>query len=435
VYTLSFTMLNYSRFVGAISGNRKPSLIREMTKILASSPPEMIPLSGGFPNPDLFPFKSVDIEVAGGKPISLSGKAMQQALQYLPTNGLPSLLTQLKDLQLAVHLPPTTTWDNTDIVVTNGSQDGLCKALEMLLNIGSSVLIEEYVYSGTLSIINPYNPKYFVVESDKEGMKPDSLRRILAKWSIDCLDSDDTSPKFLYINPTGANPTGTVLPIDRRKEIYDLCCQYNLLILEDDPYYYLQFGDEGSRPSSFFSMDSEGRVLRFDSFSKILSSGIRLGFVTGPKQLIERIVLHMQVSVLHASSLSQVMTSRLLEQWGHQGFLEHVSKVESFYAGRRDRMLAAADRHLAGLCDYGAPGGGMFLWIKVDGVQSTWDMIMERGLARNIMLMPGRAFQPDGSRGCSYLRAAFSIAPEESFDTAMERLAELIKDEKSRGID
>ena len=111
---------------------------------------------------------------------------MQQALQYLPTNGLPSLVKQLKDLQLEVHKPPKETWDNTDIVVTNGSQDGLCKALEMLMNVGSTVLVEEYVYSGTLSIINPYEPRYQVVKCDMEGMRPDSLREILSQWST-CL--------------------------------------------------------------------------------------------------------------------------------------------------------------------------------------------------------------------------------------------------------
>ena len=154
-------------------------------------------------------------------------------------------------------------------------------------------MVEEFVYSGTLSIINPYKPKYHVIKSDQHGMDPSSLRQVLSHWS----PGQDTPcyPKFLYINPTGANPTGTVLPLDRRKEIYQLCCDYNLILLEDDPYYYLQFEDKNLRPPSFFSLDTEGRVLRFDSFSKILSSGIRLGFVTGPKPLIERLVLHMQV--------------------------------------------------------------------------------------------------------------------------------------------
>ena len=190
------------------------------------------------------------------------------------------------------------------------------------------MLVEDFVYSGTLSIINPYSPVYHVVESDTGGMIPQSLRAVLSQWgkgeeaekdrpkvklspptyAVMTPDNTDVTVvsvrkilnklcflQILYINPTGANPTGTLLSVERRKEIYQLCCEYNLLLLEDDPYYYLQFGDKESRPPSFLSLDTQGRVLRstllqnftlfllfrFDSFSKILSSGIRLGFVTG----------------------------------------------------------------------------------------------------------------------------------------------------------
>ena len=139
--------------------------------------------------------------------------------------------------------------------------------------------------------------------------------------------------------------------------------------------------------------------------------------------------MFLQVSVLHASSLSQVITSRLLDQWGREGFFSHIDSVENFYKLRRDKMTEAADKHLKDVCEYSVPLGGMFLWIKIDKLSSTWDMIMERGMKKNIMLMPGRAFQPDLDKPCQYLRAAFSIAPEEKFEPAMERLAGLIREE------
>ena len=155
----------------------------------------------------------------------------------------------------------------------------------MLLEPGVSVVIEDFVYAGTLAIMDPYEPDYCIVPGDAQGMRSDVLRQTLAERP--------TKPKFIYINPTGANPTGTVLPENRRKEIYQLASEHDMLILEDDPYYFLQYLPE--RPPSFLSMDTEGRVLRFDSFSKVLSSGLRLGYVTGPSPLIERINLHMQV--------------------------------------------------------------------------------------------------------------------------------------------
>ena len=244
----------------------------------------MIPLSGGFPNAATFPFKKITIETTSDAQFTLEGSKLQSALQYLPTPGFPPLVNWLKDLQENTHSPQS----KTDLVVTSGSQDGLCKAIEMLMEPGAPVVVEEFIYAGTLTIMNPYQPEYLIVESDASGMIPESLKSTLV--------SSAAKPKILYINPTGANPTGTVLTADRRREIYDIASQHNMLILEDDPYYFLQYLPD--RPPSFLSMDTEGRVIRFDSFSKVLSSGVRLGFVTGPPPLIERINLHMQVSRL-----------------------------------------------------------------------------------------------------------------------------------------
>jgi len=405
VYT-SITMVvlkNYASFFSKLSLNRKPSVIRELTKVLT------------------FPFKKITIDTKDDKQFILEGSKLQSALQYLPTPGLPSLVKWLEELQEQIHGPPK----KTDLVVTSGSQDGLCKAIEMLMEPGSPVIVEEFIYAGTLTILNPYCPQYLVVKSDSEGMVPESLRSVLAKAA--------TKPKVIYINPTGANPTGTVLTESRRKEIYAIASEYNLIILEDDPYFFLQYLP--NRPSSFLSLDTEGRVLRFDSFSKVLSSGIRLGFVTGPPPLIERINLHMQASVLHASSLSQVIAYELLSQWKIQGFLQHVDFVEHFYQSRRDLMVEAAEKHLTGICQWSVPDGGMFLWLRVPQIPDTWDMLMKKGLERNIMLLPGKGFMPScsisdsGQQTSSYMRAAFSVAPEEKFDMAFERLAQLIKDE------
>ena len=126
----------YSRFINQISSARQPSLIREMTRILAAASKEMIPLSGGFPNPAMFPFTNITVSVPNTAPIELSGPDLTSALQYLPTNGHPGLLQQLRDLQQAVHQPQPGVWDNSDIVITSGSQDGLCKAFEMMMSHG-----------------------------------------------------------------------------------------------------------------------------------------------------------------------------------------------------------------------------------------------------------------------------------------------------------
>ena len=349
--------MNYARYINRISANRRPSIIREMTALLARCGPEMIPLSGGLPNPEMFPFKSATLTIKDGSKVEIAGAEMTSALQYLPTYGLGDLVARLKDWQKVVHAPPETTWEESELLVTSGCQDALCKAFEMLLSEGDSVVVEDYIYSGTLAIMNPYKPNYLVVAGDRDGMRPDRLREVLAN------SGTGEAAKIMYINPTGANPTGTILTPERRKEIYQIASEYDILILEDDPYFYMQFGDR--KVPSLFSMDTDGRVLRFDSFSKILSSGIRLGFVTGPKPLVNQIMLHMQVSVISAASLSQVVTNELLKQWGDEGLSDHIDQVAKFYAERRNAMLAAAEKHLAGLCEWAVPESGMFLWIKV----------------------------------------------------------------------
>ena len=137
------------------------------------------------------------------------------------------------------------------------------------------------------------------------------------------------------------------------------------------------------------------------------------------------------MSVLHASALSQVIINELLGQWGHDGFERHVKQVEDFYQRRRDLAHEAALKHLSGLCQWSLPKAGMFLWIKVEGVEDTWGMIMEEGLKRNIMLVPGKVFVPQG-RESPFLRASYSIVPEDKLDLAFSRLAELIREERER---
>jgi len=404
--------MNYARFITRLSARRQPSIIRELNRPF---PPDFVLFTAGKPNPALFPFTKATFETDDGKQLVFEGAVMKEALQYQNSLGVPDLVSWLKDLQEEVHRPPCP----VELMVTNGSQDGLCKTFEMSLEPeGEPVALEDFVYPGVLSLLNPFNPAYMPIQSDGEGMIPASLQQQLEKAEV--------KPKLLYINPTGANPTGTLLPLARRKEIYKLASQHDLLILEDDPYYYLQFtGNE--RTPSFLSMDVDGRVLRFDSFSKVLSSGIRLGFVTGPKPLVDRVMLHVQVSVLHATSLSQFVVLELLKQWGQEGFFKHVGRIEDFYRERRDAMVAAAEKHLTGLCDWSVPGGGMFLWIKVRNTEDTWDLIMDKATQEQVMAIPGKAFQAVGDKS-PYIRASFSITEPKDFDKGFARLAKVLKE-------
>ena len=209
----------------------------------------------------------------------------------------------------------------------------------------------------------------------------------------------------------------------------------------DDPYYYLFFGRAAAptrdaefvrpRIPSFLSMDVEQRVLRFDSMSKILSSGLRIGFVTGASALLRAIELHMQSTVLHTSGVSQALVAKLLTAWGVAGWESHLNCIALFYARKRDLCVAAARRHLEGVARFNTPDAGMFLWIELlAGVRDSRLLITQKAVDAKVLFVPGAAFDPTPSGGGAWsrhVRAAYSTLRDNEFDTAFTRLASLLR--------
>ncbi|XP_074479577.1 kynurenine/alpha-aminoadipate aminotransferase, mitochondrial [Sebastes fasciatus] len=415
--------MNYTRFLTAVSAARKPSPIRMLAELQQRSPPSLISLAGGAPNPNTFPFQSASIKVKNGQTITFDETTMKKALQYSSSNGIPELLTWMKKLQKDLHNPPT----HTDMCVTTGSQEGICKVFEMLVNPGDNVLLDSPTYPGTLAALQPLGCNIINVPSDQYGMIPAALKEVLSRWDpSDVHKPGSTAPKVLYTIPNGGNPTGASMTAQRKQEVYELARQYDMLIIEDDPYYFLQF-DKPWAPT-FLSMDVDGRIIRTDSFSKILSSGLRIGFVTGPKPLVDRVVLHIQASTMHTSTFTQLMVSQLLHSWGQEGFLQHIDGVIEFYRKQRDAMISSADKWLKDVAEWHSPSAGMFLWIKLKGIADTQQLIMEKALEKEVLMVPGGAFMINNSDPCPYVRAAFSLSTPEQIDEAFRRLSSLIKD-------
>ncbi|XP_045593666.2 kynurenine/alpha-aminoadipate aminotransferase, mitochondrial isoform X2 [Procambarus clarkii] len=416
--------MDYTRFLNPVARRYQGSLLRRMYK----EERDAIYMSGGVPNPVAFPLQSASFNLIGGGSITLDPKLITDAQQYGHSNGYDPLVKQLKSLIHRIHSPPC--WENTDLLVTPGGQNGLATFIEMMTCPGDYVIAQNPVYSGVISLFQPYLPKWLTVESDNDGMIPDSLRSALSRWKPeDMYHNDDGLPKLLYITPTGSNPTGTVVSETRRREIYAIACQYNLLILEDDPYYFLNFADDQVAPPSYLSLDTEGRVVRFDSMSKILGPGYRVGYVTGPNFLVDKLLNHQQTSTFHASVLAQVVLSEVLRTWGEEGFLAHGQRTMKFYRAQRDVILKAVEKHLKDLCEWEVPKGGMFLWVKVKGVSDTTEMTLKRALARQVSVMPGSAFMADRTKPCPYIRISFSSATHQELEEGIRRLALVIRDE------
>lgn len=300
----------------------------------------------------------------------------------------------------------------------------------MMINPGDSILIEEPTYTGALAFLETMPCTLAHVATDDHGIVPESLENMLANWpeSNPSGRKDQPRPHVLYTIPSGGNPTGVNASYERKQAVYKICSKYDVIILEDDAYYYLQFGEK--RIASYLSLDVDGRVLRCDSMSKILSSGLRIGWVTGPQPLIERINMHTMVTNLQPSGVSQVMAYELLAKWGHEGFFEHVKRVSDFYKEKRDDFIECLDRHMKGRAEWSIPGAGMFVWLRLlGGTTDSYDLVMNKVLKENVVAVPGIAFMPRGNTN-EYLRVSFSNVEKPNMDEALRRLAMVIDRER-----
>ncbi|KII93912.1 hypothetical protein PLICRDRAFT_171614 [Plicaturopsis crispa FD-325 SS-3] len=445
--------VDISPFLSERSRSWEPSAIRGLFPL--EHIPGMISLLAGKPNPSTFPFESITMKLKPHRPpkscesldganvngnmvgesgdtITLDNEELDEALQYGATAGLKRLIEWLQRFQSEVH-GRTHAGEGWDITIGCGSQDLMYKAFQVLINDGDSILVETPAYAGTLGFLTTEPCHLVEVESDSDGLDPASLDYILSSWSA--THPYQRFPKLLYTIPTGSNPSGASIPESRKIEILKLAKRYDLLIMEDDAYAFLYYGPQGRKARSYFSLEKEingemGRVVRFDSFSKVLSSGIRLGFMTAPAAVCHAVNLITMNTNLQAPSTTQVMVHALLEHWGISGFLDHCERVADFYRVQRDIFELAARRHLQGIAEWVTPVAGMFLYMRLlfDGHASRCDsftLIREKAVAKGVLAVPGVAFMPSGS-ATAYVRVSFSLVNEQQADEACRRLRAVV---------
>jgi kynurenine/2-aminoadipate aminotransferase len=390
-------------------------------------------MHGGLPADSSFPFESFTCKLKNGTTLEISDPAKVAAAQQycVVQKGYPPLHSWAKQHMLAMHSPPS----EHEVMVTGGSNQCIDMVCSLFLERGDCLLCEEYTYPHIMEgLMLPKGVKLLPVSMDKDGMKPDALRALLER-----LQSEGKPvPKLLYTVPTGQNPTGTVLPAARKEEVYYICKQFGILILEDDPYWYLQFGISGEVPglalgTSYLSLDTDGRVIRLDSFSKFLSPGLRLGWVTAHPHLIDKLVNTLHGLTLGPCSMSQVLAAELLAAWGPGGLEAHVQRMQREYGHRAAVLHAAAQQHLTGLAEWAAPRAGMFLWMKLLTVAEAEDMFDELKSAK-VVVVPGRIAHCQGPHlmfPCPYIRVSFASATDADLQTGIERLSTVLRDRQA----
>ncbi|KXT12440.1 hypothetical protein AC579_696 [Pseudocercospora musae] len=361
------------------------------------------------------------------------------AMNYGFTAGSPQLLRFITEHVELIH---DFQYDDWETCLTCGTTSALDILFRVLCNSGDSILVESYTYAGTLQALKPLGVTPISVDMDEHGLSPSDLNTKLQTWDE---TKSGRKPFILYTIPSGQNPTGITQPLSRKKEIYALAERHNLLIIEDDPYYFLQLTNITSCADastylkslipSYLSLDTSGRVLRLDATSKILAPGLRTGWLTGPSELINKFLNYTEYSTVAPSGPSQIMLYKLLDQtWGHGGFLRWLMHLSRQYRQCRDTLLAACADYLPRpVCKWEAPDVGMFIWIKIDlreekaegSVLELEERIYNLARTNGVQVSRGSWFLADPMKKGEELafRMTFAAVEKEVLNEAVRRFA------------
>ena len=382
--------------------NMKPSAIREIFKSLGT--PGAISLSGGNPAPESFPSKEL-----GAIAAELFEKEAATALQYSVTEGYPALRKLVADRLKTVFAIDT---DNNTTIITSGGQQALELACKVMCNEGDEVICENPSFIGALNAFRSLGVRPIGVELQQDGIDVDKLESVLKTHS---------KAKMLYLIPTFHNPAGITMSLDKRKAVYALARQYDLVILEDNPYGDLRFAGEDI--PTLKSMDTDGRVIYCGTFSKILSAGMRVGFACGADELIQKMVVAKQVEDVHTNIFFQMLCARYMERYDLD---THIRSIRDLYSKKCRRMLASLDAYMPKEVTYTRPEGGLFLWCTLP---DTIDMpsFVKEAVAEKVFVVPGTAFNCDEEAPSSSFRLNYSMPSEEEIEQGVKILSDIVR--------
>lgn len=385
--------------------NLKPSAVREILK--ATSEPGMIAFAGGSPSTDAFPCEEVrDIsnEILSDDPIS--------ALVYGVSEGYEPLRKTLKKWLKKRENVGT---DDDTIIVTAGATQVMDITTRVLATEGDTIICEEPSFIGSLNCFRSHGCNLVGVPIDDDGMNIDELKKVI---------ENNKNAKFIYTIPNFQNPGGTTMSFEKRKQLYQIAKENNLVILEDNPYGNLRV--EGADVSSIKSMDTDGIVVYTGSFSKILAPGIRVAYAVVPNKIAGAFVIGKQVSDVHTGVLNQMIVSRWFDEYDVDA---HIEKIRAIYKHKLNLMCDCLDEYCKDFISYVKPQGGLFIWAKLpDNV----DMIeyVNKLLKRKVAVVPGTAFMIDDSKPCHYIRLNFSTPSDEDIVKGVKIMGEIAKEYK-----
>ena len=387
--------------------NVETSAIRELFKLLGK--PGIISFAGGFPDSAMF-------DVEGLK--EASNKALTEepggALQYGATEGYEPLRTQLSAFMKTKGVDV----DPSGLIVTTGSQQALDLLGKTMISPGDKVIVEGPTFLATIQCFRLYGAQLISAPIDANGVKTDELEKLIAEHK----------PKFVYLIPTFGNPSGAMLTLERRKKVLELAVKYQTLIVEDDPYGDLYFGEAPPPSIMALSKDVPGSrelLAHCGSLSKVLSPGLRIGWMIAPAELLAKATMCKQFSDAHTSTFSQATAAQYLKSGRMPATLAHVREV---YGQRAQAMGAALKRELGDAVSFTQPQGGLFFWARLTGANGKLadaGELAKRAIEQLVAFVPGAPFyaeKPDTST----LRLSFATADVAKIEEGVKRLGQAL---------
>lgn len=379
------------------------SVLRQMIAVV--SRPGILSFAGGLPDPALFP--AADYGAALSHVLLTDPKALQYGMPFAP----------LKQHIVQLMAQRGVACTESQIFLTTGAQQGLDVLARLLLDQGAQVMFEEVVYTGVQQVTAPFLPHILPISTDlAEGMNVNEVEKYLIAGA---------RPAFIYAIPDAHNPLGVSLSGARRQQLVDLAVRYNVPVIEDDPYGFLQYEDEAdghSHPLPLRALN-DSHVFYLGSFSKILAPALRLGWIVAPEALVSKIAVVKEAADLESSALTQRAVAAYLDA-GH--LPAHVARLCGVYGRRRDAMLAALYKYFPAEAHWTKPRGGMFIWVKLPEEFDT-AMLLETAVeTEQVAFIPGHAFSVPGCPQRNCLRLSFANCSEEMIEDGIKRLAKII---------
>src|SRR5262245_53222182 len=382
----------------------RSSAMRDLMAITAR--PEVISLAGGLPDTSTFPAESFAAQMT-----RIAHESSAEALQYGPTEGFEETKACIVEVMGAENMDP----DPDDLIVTTGGQQAIDLITKTLVDPGDPVICEAPTYPGAVPTFSSYEADIHQVSTDDDGLRIDKLEELLA-----ALSRDGRQPKFIYSVPSFQNPAGVTLSLERRRRLVQLAREHEVLIVEDNPYGLLRY--DGEEQATLYNLDGGDYVLYLGTLSKILSPGIRIGWVAAPPPVLEKIGLGKQAADLCTSTLSQYFVR---EYFGEGRWRDYIADLIEIYRRRRDVMLDALDQNFPEGADWTRPEGGLFLWATLPDYIDTTDLLA-KALRENVAFVPGRSAYADGERGSSAMRLNFSASDEDELREGIRRIGTVV---------